>query len=304
MKLALANGIGDINPDAPTRAVNALSQTIVTCVTWTAVLVIVVVAVRMARKRATAVPVMMVIAALVQSLNEPLWDDAFHLFWYRPGQWTWLSSFGYPQPVWLPSTYVIVYCVPGLILLSKLERGASRQWLYRAFGGVFLFFAAFETLATSIGLYAYFGPQPFRVLTDYPLWMAGLEACHVLVWAILLAKVGPLLSGWRSLFVVPLFSVSFCSIMFGAGMPALAAINSNSVGTGLRYGAVLITFGLAASIIRVFAQLLPSAKAAGRFDQQVRLFLATATAPAPAPAPAPADLDPPAVSPLPHGALV
>src|SRR5947207_1149373 len=64
--------------------------------------------------------------------SDLLFDKVFHLYWYSPGQWRLFSTYGYPQPVWVMSAYVLYYCIPGLYMFHRLERGASREWAFKA----------------------------------------------------------------------------------------------------------------------------------------------------------------------------
>jgi hypothetical protein len=260
--LLAAVGIGRPESEAPTRAVNGLAQAVITPLTWVAAAVIVVIAYRMSRRRGNYLPLAMVLAAAVNSLNEALFDKVFHLYWYSAGQWKLFGTYGYPQPVWVMSAYIIYYCVPGLYIIHRLERGASRQWTFKAALVTALYGATFESIAIAIGLYTYFGPHPFRLIGDYPFWLGLMEASHIAIWAMLLAAFARVLTGWRVLLAVPAFALSFCTVMFGAGGPALATINVVNPPTVLLYVGAVGTLLLAGLMVGVTSLLHPSERAA------------------------------------------
>ena len=252
-------GIGMPEIEAPTRQVNDLSQSIIAPLTWVAALTIVVVAYRMCRTRGDWLPLAMVAAAAINSLNEPLFDKLFHLYWYEPGQWTLFETYGYPQPVWVMSAYIIYFCVPGLFILHMLTvKGASREFVFKAALATAAWGTIFESIAIKIGLYTYFGPHPFRLLGDYPFWLGEMEAAHIAIWAMLLAAFAPLLTGARALLAIPAFALSFCTIMYGAGGIGLAAINVSNASTALIYAGAIGSLAMAALMVRVVACLHPS----------------------------------------------
>lgn len=257
----LPGGIGVVEQEAPTRAVNDLAQAVITVGTWMAVLAVLVVAYRMGKKRGSWLPLAMVLAAAVNSFNEPLFDKVFHLYWYEPGQWTLFDFYGYPQPVWITSAYILYFSVPGLYIFRRLCDGASREWAFKAMLVTAVYGAVFESTAMSLGLYTYFGDHAFRVLTDYPLWLGLMEGAHITIWSMLLAKLGPLLKGRAALLAVPMFAVSFCSIMFGAGGAGLAAINVTHTNPVIIHVATTASLLLALTLVWVVGFLHPSEKA-------------------------------------------
>ena len=251
-------GIGRPESEAPTRAVNHMAQAVIAPLTWIAAAVIVVIAYRMSRRRGNYLPLAMVLAAAVNSLNEPLFDKVFHLYWYSPGQWRLFSTYGYPQPVWVMSAYVMYYCVPGLYMFHRLERGASREWAFKATLVTALYGATFESTAIAIGLYTYFGPHAFRLVGHYPFWLGLMEASHIVIWAMLLAAFSRVMTGWRVLLAVPAFALSFSTVMYGAGGAGLASINVVNPPTTLLYVGAVGSLLLAALMVGVTSLLHPS----------------------------------------------
>ncbi|HWF50796.1 MAG TPA: hypothetical protein VG294_09175 [Solirubrobacteraceae bacterium] len=252
--------ITQIDALAPTtRIVNETAQTTLTVASWLVAGLVIVWAVRSARRTGTWLPVTVVLAVAIGVINEPLFDKAYHLYFYDGGkQWTWLSTFGYPQPNWTMSAYIILYAAPALYLMSRAKRGVSRQWLYRYFAAMAIFVGAFESIAIVAGGYEYYGNHPF-MLGKYPLWLGVMEGAHVVVFSTLIMVLSPVIAkGWKTLLTLPLFLISFCSVMFGAGFPGLAVINANPVPTAVTYLGSIASVGLAAVMVWLVSLALPS----------------------------------------------
>lgn len=253
-------GIGQPHDEVPTRAVNEISQAILTVGAWVAVAVILAIAIRMAVRRRSIVPIGIVAAPGIMVLGEPLWDSVYHLYWYQPGQWTAFTSFGIPQPVWVVAIYVVLYAGGALLIGQALARGATRQYLMKAFAVATVFVGVLETTVIASGVYEYYGYHPFKILGKYPVWCAVMEGAHIAVFAVLVHRIGPMCQRWRVLLLFPVFSFSFMTVMYGAALPALFVINANDVPGLLAHGAVVVSVIMAIATVWMVGQLLPSAK--------------------------------------------
>jgi hypothetical protein len=270
-------GIGGAEQEAPGRPVNHLTQAVFTPLTWTLAAVVLAVAVRLTRRHASPVPVLMVVAAAVNSLNEPLFDKVYHLYWYSPGQWSLFSTYGYPQPVWVMSAYVVYYCVPGLFIWNRLRSGASRQWAFKAVLVTAVWGAVFESVAIALGAFTYFGPNAFRVFNAYPLWLGLMEASHIVIWAMLLAFFTPVLTGARAALVPVAFAATFATVMYGAGGLGLAAINVGHPAKAWIYAAAMGSVVLAGAYVRTVGFLHRPEKEIGTVEAFLRQNVNTST---------------------------
>src|ERR1700676_1203535 len=109
------------------HSLNLVTQTIMTFASWAIALGLLAVSVRRGRQQGSAFPVLIVLAAGVAALAEPLYDIAFKLLFFIPGQWTLFTYAGIPQPVWTVSGYMILYAGPALFICEHLSRGMSRN---------------------------------------------------------------------------------------------------------------------------------------------------------------------------------
>lgn len=270
----LAISIGETDSEAPTRAVNEASQAALTVAVFIVLAGLLVWAYRMSVARRNPAPFVMVLAVALGTLNEAAWNTLYHLLWYVPGQWTLWTSFGIPQPVWMTGMYTTIYCLPALWAWRQAEAGKlTRQAAARLLVVAIVAIGTLEMLVIAGGVYSYYGQTPFAVdLGDgkYPLYCAVLEGAFITVFSIMMARIGPILRGWASLLTYPVFSMLFCAVFFGGGMPILVAINVGDAPTAVLYGGAVLALALALVMVWIIAHLLPSAD--GRRGQlEIRL---------------------------------
>lgn len=207
---------------------NLTMQTVATVMLWAATALILVIAVRRAAKQHSLFPVILVVAVAVGSFIEPLYDTAYHLLWYVPGQWTLFTSFVLPQPVWVMPAYVVVFAGPALYLYPKFARGVSRRGVFSYAAITVVTTAVFETAAINLGLYTYYGPHAFRVF-DYPVWISVMEAAQITGFAVLAAVFSQRVRNQTNIFgLFVLYPGHFAYALLGAGFPALIAINATT----------------------------------------------------------------------------
>ncbi|MFA7597448.1 MAG: hypothetical protein WCY92_13960, partial [Novosphingobium sp.] len=165
-------------PPAPLdHPLNLFMQTVMTVGCWGGAFFFLIVALRRSIQEQTPFYLTVIAAAALCSLLEPLYDIAFHLIWYVPGQWTLFTAFGLPQPIWVMGAYILVFAGPVIAMVDKVEemdRAAHR----RLVATVFVTTAIFEMIAISGGTYGYYGPHVLRMF-GYPLIIAALEATFI-----------------------------------------------------------------------------------------------------------------------------
>ncbi|MGH6892644.1 MAG: hypothetical protein ACREEP_10330 [Dongiaceae bacterium] len=208
-----------------THPLNLLMQTVFTVTLWSLAAVLIVIAIRRSLRERSWFPILLVASVAFGSLIEPLYDIAYHLLWFIPGQWTLFTSFDLPQPVWVMSAYIVVFAGPALFLLPAMERGVTLPRLFRLAGITAVTTAVFEIAAIQCGTYMYYGSHPFR-LFGYPLWIAFAEAAQIACFTIAALELRRRVRsevGLLGLFV--LFPANFCFTTLGAGFPGLIAIN-------------------------------------------------------------------------------
>ena len=78
------------------------------------------------KKEQTPFYFLMVLAAAVGGLFEPLYDEALMLYFYSPGIWSLFTSFDIPQPIWVYSGYVTLYASIAVCLVRDVQTNAPK----------------------------------------------------------------------------------------------------------------------------------------------------------------------------------
>jgi hypothetical protein len=240
---------------------NLTGQNVLTYGSWGLTLVLLGVAVVLGRKeRGTPFYLLMVLAAIVAALAEPLYDVGFSLYFYSThGMQTTFTAFGIPQPVWAYSGYAVLYAAPAIYICRKIQQGKlTRSGLFAVAGVEFLMSCAFEMIGINAGTYTYWGPHVFRIF-DYPLVIGVLETAQVVCFAVAAAQLRQRVnSGMGQLALFVIFPVTFFAANFGAGAAVIIGIHAHNTTRLLVTLTTLASIGCAATLIRLAASFLPA----------------------------------------------
>jgi hypothetical protein len=243
---------------------NLTGQNVLTYVSWGLTLVLLVVAVDLGRKEErTPFYLLMVLAAMVAALAEPLYDVGFSLYFYSThGMQRTFSAFGIPQPVWAYSGYAVLYAAPAIYICRKIRQGTlSRSGLLAVAGVIFLMSCAFEIVGINAGTYTYWGPHVFLIFR-YPLVIGALETAQVVCFAVAAAQLRQRVNGIAGLLaLLVIFPVTFFAVNFGAGAAVIIGIHAQHTTRLLVTLTTLVSIGCAAALIRLAASFLPAAAA-------------------------------------------
>jgi len=243
---------------------NLAMQTFMTVALWSLALLIIGIALRRSIREKTWFPILIVASVAFGSLIEPLYDIAYHLLWFIPGQWTLFTSFDLPQPVWVMSAYIVVFAGPTIAIYPSVMRGISLPRIYRMAAITAVTTAIFETIAIQGGAYMYYGPHPFRFL-GYPLWIAVMEAAQITSFALLAAQLRMRTQGELPLLgLFVLFPANFCFSTLGAGFPGLIVINMAEPSPWLMAIAASLSMAFAAAVLWLVTLGFPRAPALAR----------------------------------------
>lgn len=236
---------------------NLTTQTVLLYGSWALTLAVLAVSARMGFRERTPFYSLMALAVLVGAFVEPLYDEAFMLYFYSTkGMVTHFTAFGIPQPVWTHSGYVVLYAAPAIVAAREAWRGTlSQRRLWTITGITLLMSCAFEMFGITAGAYTYWGPHTWRIL-NYPLVIGVLETAQVMVFAITASVLRTRVShptGLVGLFV--LFPCTFLAANLGAGWPVIIAIHLDNPSTLSTVIGTLLSILLATQLIRAAANL-------------------------------------------------
>jgi hypothetical protein len=228
---------------------NLVTQTIMTFASWAIAFGLLVVSVRRGRQQGTVFPVLLVLAAGVAALAEPLYDLAFKLLFFVPGQWTLFTYGDIPQPIWTVSGYMILYAGPAIFICEKLARGISRRMFLTWAAVTLLASSVFEIYGISGGAYSYWGPHALRVF-GYPLAVGVLETTFVMVFSVLAHEYrNRIPGGWGLLGIFVLFPCTFYGVNIGIGAPMLVTLGLASPSPALATAGAAVSIGVAGGVV-------------------------------------------------------
>lgn len=241
---------------------NLLTQSILVYASYAIFAIILMVALRISLREKNLFYLFVVLAAAVGGYVEPLYDEAFMLWFYAPGQWSAFTSFGIPQPYWVYSGYAILYGATALLTCQLILQGRlTRNGLLALAGFDFLCSVVFEVFGINGiggGAYEYWGPHAMRVF-NYPITIGVLEATQVTLYSVLAVEFYKRVKGSNlsmvGLFV--LFPITFLGANCGTGAPLIIALHLPEPDPTTILLASLASIGLALSLVWAISRTLP-----------------------------------------------
>jgi len=181
-------------------------------------------AVRAIVKHRNFVPVIVLIGGLVCSLEEAMLDMLGHLHW-APNLQKVYTNFGVSVPLLIPLCYVAFLGMMSYFCYFVIRNGAklSHYFMLLAMGGILD--AVMETIGINLGVYKYYGFQPFEFL-NFPYWWAFINSASFVAVGTLLAYFVPRLHGARKWILVMAPSYGMAGTYFTVGWIHLLAHNS------------------------------------------------------------------------------
>jgi hypothetical protein len=214
-------------PDMTVSADKNLLATAIAAAVW---LGVVIWGMRLGRKYATAIPLILVAGGAITYGYEPLVDNLGKCWLPEHHQWTLFTTFGRSMPVYGVFVYSAFFGGFAILSWAHLKGGGAPSGLWRKFAlAMFINAFLFESPAIWADFYTYYGNQPFNPW-GFPLWWpfvncAGPIALGALLYA--LDAYGGIARRWlyATAFIgQPVFN-GFSN--GGAGLPTWAALNSD-----------------------------------------------------------------------------
>lgn len=240
------------------QPVDLTTQSVLTFASYGIAAGLVAFAVVRAKQQRTPFPVIVLLASAIAALAEPLYDIAFKLLFFIPGQWTLFTYAGIPQPVWTVSGYMILYGGPALFICEHLSRGLSKNIFLTWSAATLVISGLFEIYGIAGGAYAYWGPHTLRIL-GYPLVVGVLETTFVMLFSVLAHAYRSRFGEGHALWgLLLLFPFTFYGVNFGLGAPTLVMLGLEPPSPALVKAGTLLSLGLAAALIGVVARIAAS----------------------------------------------
>jgi hypothetical protein len=179
------------------------------------------------------------LGGLVANLIEAMLDHLGLLWFASNNHLILFHEFGGAMPLYVVLGYGFYFGAISYFTLYSLRRGAGSRYLWGIYLFAILFDWALETTGGEIGIYRYYGPQPFRVLTE-PLWWVFINPALPIAAGGLFAVMRDRLRGWRALSIVALLPMVYGATYGAIAWPIFIAFHS-SVATWVVWAAAAVT---------------------------------------------------------------
>jgi hypothetical protein len=239
------------------RPVSAAGQLFLEVAVAVAIVALAAVATRIRRRWGTMMGFVVLLAALLGSGVEVVYNTAADFWYYQPNADALFSTWGRSLPVWALGSYVPFYGGLGLLGWWLLERGVTRAGIAAYAAGVWAFAIGTEVVLVGIHVYAYYGPQPYQ-LAGFPAWVSAANAAICTCVAIGAARLSRVTSGGRQWLLVALGPPLVSSCLIGTTFPMVCVLHAAHPSTAALYLGGAAATVLAALVIVVVLGLVPT----------------------------------------------
>jgi hypothetical protein len=191
-------------------------------------------------RRRTGRPVgfLLLLAGMATVVNEPV-VDILGLCWFAAnGAIPLFKAWGVTIPAFMLPVYCWYVGGQALFAYASIERGVTTAGLFRLYGWFALVNVLLEVPGLNLGIYAYYGQQPFELLR-FPLWWPICNALMPIVMAALTFRLLPHLSGAGCLLIVLLGPMAAGMTNGAIAVPVWVALNGGAPLWGTSLAAVV-----------------------------------------------------------------
>jgi hypothetical protein len=213
-------------------------------------------AIRAAVKRRDYLPLLALGAGFITSLGEPMLDLVGHLRWADNLAGPAFVNFGLEIPILIPPCYALFMGLEAYWIYSIIQRGITVRQFFLMFAAVGISDAIMEHPGVIMGVYEYYGNQPFEFY-KFPFYWSFTNGAAIATIGVMIHYVWPLVKdrGWMRLAILPLGIIGTTMGEFGTGFPVFLAINAG-IPTWLQWIIGSGTLVLAVVWIRVLAEFV------------------------------------------------
>ncbi|HKY92768.1 MAG TPA: hypothetical protein VJM11_17085 [Nevskiaceae bacterium] len=199
---------------------------------------------RYLKSHGSAYGFLFLLAGAVTVLNEPV-VDILGLCWFpMHGTYPLFEAWGVKIPWWMLPVYTWYVGGQAFYVYRRFEEGITTRGLFKLYLTFAVVNALLETPGLWLGVYAYYGEQPFQFL-KFPYWWAVVNALMPMTMAALVFRLRPLLTGVRQFLIVPMGLMAAALTNGAIAAPVWISLNSGA-GPVITHLAALVTlcFGL------------------------------------------------------------
>jgi hypothetical protein len=221
-----------------------------------AITALVVIAGRVRRRWGTSMGFVVLLAALLGSGVEVVYNTAADFWYYQPNAVALFSTWGRSLPVWALGSYVPFYGGLGMLGWWFLERGATRAGIAAYAVGVWAFAVGTEVVLVGIHVYAYYGPQPYQI-AGFPAWVSAANAAICTCMAVGAARLSRVTSGPRQWLLIAVGPPLVSSCLIGTTFPMICVLHAAHPSTAALYASGAAATVLAALVTTLVLGLVP-----------------------------------------------
>jgi hypothetical protein len=175
---------------------------------------------------------------------EPMFTRLLDATHAQVGQQVAFEALGQLVPWHAAISYIFYFGFAYLYLIPAFkERRYSARTIWTILAVVIVSAWLYEVPLILIGLWKYYGEQPFQIFGVQPFYWAIASGVMLLVPTALIALFSPRLQGWRSILIVPLAPMGSVAAAAATCWPIWFALNS-PYGMGLKYVCATLTIAL------------------------------------------------------------
>lgn len=181
-------------------------------------------AIRAALGSRNFVPLLVLGSGLLCSLLEPMLDLLGHLHWAHnlvPA----FTNFGITVPALIPLCYVAFLGLESYFCYFVIRNGAHRNVFFMLLGLGIATDALMESIGINLGVYLYYGVQPYKFF-NFPYWWGFINGGSFVTVGAILAFAVPRLKGAQKLLLLLAAPFGMMVAYFGVGSIHILALNS------------------------------------------------------------------------------
>ena len=196
------------------------------------------------RRSGSVVGFLLLLAGAATVINEPV-VDVLGLCWFADrGSIALFKAWGVTIPIFMLPVYCWYVGGQALLAYIAISAGATTQRLFRLYAIFAAVNVALELPGLNMGIYAYYGNQPFEAF-GFPFWWPVCNALMPIVMATLALKLLPYLAGFRRPLVILLGPMAAGMTNGAIAIPVWVALNCGAPLWGTTLAALVsLGFGL------------------------------------------------------------
>ncbi len=227
----------------------ATANNTVAIANYSVLLVVAILMLRDGRRTRSLLPLFCLIGGAASSFMEPIYDVVGNVWYPEHGQTPIFRAFNYSIPLWMLPAYTWYIVGQGYWMYKKFQQGMRPGQLWRFYFLFWLSNLVLEVPALALGIYVYYGPQPFKVF-GFPLWMAMTNSLMPILLGAAFYSLRNIFSGVRAWLAVPIVPMGVGAAQIMAGWPTWLALNSGE-GPLVTHAAATLSLGLSVTIVYI-----------------------------------------------------